>query len=161
MVDGYLKPNIDWVIIRFAFFQDWVSVTYSGSREKLLIPLRAVFGAESSADDVFWPLAPPIHQTSAPPKSPLKSGSDHTALKAETTASADAKDCPGLEPSRQVILALNPPLVLHQSRNSVHALAQIQKSQWSQEELKYYEAVLAAEEARKESEEPDPGLTSL
>jgi hypothetical protein len=36
--------------------------------------------------------------------------------------------------------------------------AQNQNSQkWSQEELKYYEAVLVAEEARKDSEEPNPG----
>ena len=33
----------------------------------------------------------------------------------------------------------------------------LEASPWSFEEIKYYQAVLAAEEARKGSEDPDPG----
>ena len=154
------SPAVDLGLVHVIFFQDWVSVTHSGSKDKLLIPLRAVYGAESSADDTFWPITPPIlAQTLALPNTAL----DSTASKSDTTDSANVLGCPCLEVSRRDIQALSPPAqeVIHRQSRS-DGCAQNQNSHpWSPEELKYYEAVLAAEEARKESEEPDPGLTRI
>ena len=125
--------------------QDSISVTYFGAKGKLVIPLKAIYDEKLLQDNNFWPT---LGEGASFSTVPNKDISNLAICDESSTAVSNELASFETQPYEAVESGLStagPPVTAH----------------WSREEMNYYQAVLAAEEARKGSEEPDPGNRRL
>jgi hypothetical protein len=104
-----------------------LSVTYVGARGKLLIPLIGIIAEDQSLDP-----------------GPDRGDSSREVTSPRLLATTNKADCSNTTELDQA----------EHGQSISYAQA---TSAWSREEINYYQAVVAAEEARKGSEEPNPG----